>query len=322
MSLDEKELVGVAAELMRRRAIVALPADLRERALSADYWRKLVPGLSVEGAAGAEMAGPAMTDETVAAAAGAVANHGYFHVEEALAPQATAAMRQAVEALVAAGWPAGFSFVYDEFWRATRTAPMLRFLRRVLGEDCVQLEGIWTHYVRPTRGSHGWPPHVDSGGYRERPEAIGVWFALSDATLDNGCMYVVPQDLVPENIVRGFLDLKSFTLPETKQLLQAARALPARAGAMMGWDFNVIHWGSTCHGGATPRISTAMEFSSRAQAALKPDQTVVALSGPLPSLDHRLKLISRSLLSYTRFEPLLAPFGPLAQALLGGNGPR
>lgn len=303
---------------MRRRDSVVKPVgELLEQARSVDYWRALGPQLTVISAAGAELLHSGISAETIGAAASDVSTRGFFQLEGALRPEVTSAMRRGVEQLSAAGWPVVFSFVYDEFWRVTRTPPVLALLRRILGDDCVQLEGIWTHYVQPTRGSHGWLPHVDSTGYRGGPEGLGVWFALSDATLDNGCIYVVPKDFAPEQIAHEFSTIKNFSAAETKQLLQSALALPARTGAMLGWEFSLLHWGSTCQGATEPRISTAMEFSSRAQAAMQPHNHQVEVDGPLPDLEVRLKLIAKSLLSYTRFEPLLLPFEPLANQLLG-----
>jgi ectoine hydroxylase-related dioxygenase (phytanoyl-CoA dioxygenase family) len=283
---------------------------------SGDYWRGLAPHLSLGAAGRVEAAAAAIPAAPLDAAAADVRRRGYFQLDGVVPPHTIQNLRRAVEVLAAAGWPVVFSFVYDEFWAITRSAPVLGLVRRVLGEDCVQLEGIWTHYVKPVRGSHGWAPHVDSTGYRNGPGGLGVWFALSEATLDNGCMHVIPSDLVAEQTAAEFSTISSFTARETRHLLQSARALPARAGTMMGWDFNVIHWGGTCHDATEPRISTAMEFASREQADAQPQNEVIELNGPLPALEVRLRVIAKALLSYTRFEALLAPYEPLAKALL------
>src|SRR5207244_2616081 len=94
----------------------------------------------------------------------------------------------------------------------------------------------------PTPGASGWPPHCDDAN---RPNRVTVWIPLSDATLDNGCMYVVPRD-------RAAADADA--------RLQACRALPAAAGSILGWNFDVLHWGSTCTRPGEPRIAISQEF--------------------------------------------------------------
>jgi len=216
--------------------------------------------------------------------------------------------------VVAARWPAGFTYVYDEFWQLARTPTVAALLRAILGEDCVQWPGVWTHRVLPQRGSHGWAPHVDSSGYGAQPEALGVWFPLTDATLENGCMYVIARDLAPPGLAERFATIESVTRSDLRQLLQSAHALPAAAGALLGWDQNVNHWGATCQGHGQPRISTAMELASAREAA-RHQQWSLPLNAPLPAFEERLRLIGESLLSYTRFEPQLAAYAPLAKDL-------
>lgn len=315
MIQDQAALAAVARELeARRMAAAPALAEFRSRVRSRAYWRGLVPQLSVEGAGMRTLQCAGAAPEAVSAAAFALRTRGYFQLDDLLRPEMVATLRQAVETLAEQQWPLGFTYVYDEFWQLARIPAMQALLRAHLGEDCVQWPGIWTHRIQPERGSHGWAPHVDSKAQGTQTEALGVWFPLSDATLDNGCMYVVARDFAPPGIAENLASLETVKREDLRRLLQSARALPARAGAVLGWDQNVLHWGSRCQGTGDPRISTAMEFASARQAALQ-KRPGIALRGPLPAFEQRLHLIAESLLSYVRFEPHLAPFEPLAREL-------
>lgn len=313
MALDKAAVLGIAQRLAGRTAPAPPLDELRRQVRSRDYWRALVPQLSVESARPRELETGNVAPEAIARAAAEAQSRGYFQVEGVFQPGAIAAMRQAVELLAGAHWPPVFTYVFDEFWQLARTPTVRALLRAHLGEGCVQWPGIWTHRVHPERGSHGWAPHVDSTGYSTEPEGLGVWFPLSEATLDNGCMYVIARDFAPPGLADKFSTIETVTRAELRQLLQSARALPAKPGAVLGWDFNVIHWGSVCQGHGEPRVSTAMEFASGRQAAAK--KLAHFSLDESPSFEERLRLIGKSLTSYLRFEPQLAPYEPLAREL-------
>jgi hypothetical protein len=62
------------------------------------------------------------------------------------------------------------------------------------------------------------------------------WIPLSDATPQNGCMYVVPAHLDPHY---GKPTTPRSQLPD----LSLARALPVRPGDYLVWNQAVLHWG-------------------------------------------------------------------------------
>jgi hypothetical protein len=83
------------------------------------------------------------------------------------------------------------------------------------------------------------------------PAILKVWMHLNDATLNNGCMCVVPREfdtdfartdnhhahMNPATEVRAGLSSK-IHFP-----LHGVRALPAPAGSLIAWHGNTIHWG-------------------------------------------------------------------------------
>jgi hypothetical protein len=185
------------------------------------------------------------------------AQEGFFQTQPVLAPPVLQRLRECVEVLKKEDWPPVFAFVYDELWLATRTPFLSRLLGGILAPGYRQTSHIWCHYVRPGRGEGGWPPHVD--GYRDG-KRVTVWTPLSDATLDNGCIYVIPRDLITRELADAFGGIQTVGFAEVAGLLQSSRALPAQAGSILGWDYSLIHWGSKCGWASNPRISIAVAF--------------------------------------------------------------
>ena len=72
--------------------------------------------------------------------------------------------------------------------------------------------------------------------------------------------------------------------------VQAIRALPAAAGAVLGWTSRLLHWGAMARPGSAPRISLSFEYQDAACAPLDGD----ALEhGWIPAVAQRRALIDR-----------------------------
>jgi hypothetical protein len=283
-------------------------------ALSETYWRFLNPALSIDGKGActfleAKPIDAQRTEELVRR----LATEGYFCTESILPASEIGRMRTCIDVLRDGGWPLVFAFLYDEFWLASRSPSLVAFLSAALGPDYKQIPRIWTHYVQPMKNATGWPPHVDGPGKSDR---LTVWIPISDATLENGCMYVIPRDVTIRRIGEQFAGLNTIECKDVKVLLQGARALPARAGSILGWAFDVVHWGSACASQGEPRISISMEFISGTARPEKDEQPLLDSHSQLPSFPQRLYAIGTAIQAYERFEPLLIRFVELAKRLL------
>jgi hypothetical protein len=283
-----------------------------DKALSVDYWAGLIPDFSIEGDAPSETLedrpiGPPEHEALV----DYIDRRGYFHTPELLSRDAIGALGQAAETLRAEGWPAAFCFVYDEAWRVARTPSLNRIVEAVLGPAYRQIPNVWCHYVPAAWRSRGWPPHIDGYGGETSKNRLTIWIPLTEATLDNGCMYVIPKD-APHTTLDEQYDKAT-----ARRLLQGARALPASPGEALGWMFETIHWGSSSTPNAKePRVSLSFEFISR-DATPDADELPLLETGPaLPSFHERLRFISDGISAYARFEPSLLPLGDLAKGLL------
>lgn len=281
-------------------------------ATDSDYWRHFCPTLSVGTGRWRDLCEECSLDSAeIDQLAQKLGTEGYFRTKAILPSPLTDKMRSCVEQLRSRSWPPVFAFVFDEFWAILRTASLERLVSAFLGEGYKQTAGIWTYYVSPRKGSTGWPPHVDGSG----DQRLSVWLPLTDATLDNGCMYVIPRNVVPESLPEDYREWGTLEKRELSRLLQGSRALPAEAGCVLGWDHSLIHWGSVSSGSTIPRISIAAEFIG---ARAKPNHTEHPLldTTSLPTFEQRLYIIGRSISDYNRFEPLMNRFAEVAQQLM------
>jgi ectoine hydroxylase-related dioxygenase (phytanoyl-CoA dioxygenase family) len=244
------------------------------------------------------------------------AGKGYFQIDSLLSRATVERLKAGIESVRDAGWPGVFSFVYDQFWTTSRAPFLVDLLSHILGPGYKQSCHLWSHYVHAKQGAAGWPPHLDNYG---RPDRVTVWFALSDATLDNGCLYLIPKDLTPPGIAEKFVNLDSFPLSDLRALLQGGRALPVSAGAVLGWGPEVIHWGAYAAEQTQPRISISQEFVADSLTRREDEVPLFDTSGSLPTFEQRLYAIGKGILTYQRVETLLIRYLDLAQELVAAT---
>jgi hypothetical protein len=162
---------------------------LLNKATDSDYWRHFCPTLSVGTSSWREVREECPLDSSeIAQLVEKLGTEGYFRTKAILPIPLIHKMRACVEQLRSQSWPPVFAFVFDEFWAILRTASLERLVSAFLGEGYKQTSALWTYYVSARKGSTGWAPHVDGSG----DQRLSVWIPLTDATLDNGCIYVIP----------------------------------------------------------------------------------------------------------------------------------
>lgn len=163
-----------------------------------------------------------------------------------------------------------FASLYDEYWQAL--FKLRKFFTSVLLQDYKLVPNFWIWHVAADDESSGWAPHrdgnMDFSSIRNdgTPTLCTVWIALTDVKTTNSCMYALPRkhDLIFQDFVRrkfgqpGVPNAREVPIPLTK-----LRALPVDAGAMIGWDTNVFHWGSASSKWASePRISIGIYYQA------------------------------------------------------------
>jgi hypothetical protein len=305
---------GIARALLEQsRLPEAEVASRLSRARSTRYWEGLNPGLTL---AGIEVCRPAedpIDPGTRRAWSEAFATGGYLRTEPVFTEAVLAPLRHAVRVVVDEGWPAVFTFVYDQFWALTRQRALAGLLSAVLGPGVRQSAAIWTHHVPDLSGAAGWPPHMD---YPARPGRLTVWIPLTDATVETGCIGLVPKDQFPRGIADGFETLEMVSMADVLALLHRSRILPARAGSVLCWDGRVLHWGTARGGAGGPRITVSYEFLGGRARPTPRESPVFDVDSPLPTFDERLRMIGVAILAYHKREPRQMRHVALASRLI------
>lgn len=285
------------------------------QAIDVQHWKHLAKGLSICGlGAATPVEQEPISAQSEKAALTHLTRHGYFRLPPLVEPAVTARMLGTIEALHKAGWPPVFAFVYDDFWATVRTPSLARVLSARLGAGYRQSSAIWAHRVDPQRRAGGWAPHVDSGKGIER---LSLWIPLADATIDNGCIYIIPADRVPASLPANYLEWTSISVGELQQLLHAVTPLPASRGSVLGWNHALVHWGGQTTGGHL-RISIAVEFLAEAANPLPAELPM--FDSDLPDFTARLRAIGQAIRAYEKFEPLMGRYLGLAARLSAWAG--
>ena len=141
--------------------------------------------------------------------------------------------------------------------------PLLDLVEQLIGPDVI----LWgtTLFHKPAGLDRGVPWHRDGRYWPIKPLATtSVWIAVTDCTVENGCLRVIPGSHAARKIGRHFRDHSDrVTIPET--LFEDefdegdARDLELEAGQMAVFDVYMIH-GSNPNPTGAPRIGYALRF--------------------------------------------------------------
>jgi hypothetical protein len=287
------------------------PGDLAVRLMRArdiDYWRELVPGASIGD--GAPSPPLAIDADALSAAADSLRGDRYFRTPPLLSAASLAAVNRAIDLVMAAGWPPVFAMVYDQLWDCCRLPALARLLEGHLGAGYRQIPHLWMHIVPAVSGAMGWMPHFD--GFRDA--RVSVWLALTDATVDNGCIHLVPPDTLPDSFRTADPD-DPVLMRDVLKAMQGTRAMPVEAGAALGWQFDVFHWGGRATTPRQSRRALSMEFLAATQAAEADETPLLDVRAPLPDFATRLSIVAFGLQTYEAREPGLRRFRALANRL-------
>lgn len=78
----------------------------------------------------------------------------------------------------------------DGYFCLKQAPSISAFLEASLGTGFLQNTVVWAHWIPDAKGVAGWRPHDD---YRRGGDTfLSLWIPLSEATMENGCMFLVP----------------------------------------------------------------------------------------------------------------------------------
>lgn len=303
------DITAVAHELLAMSRLgEAQSEEYVARAVDPGYWATLWSGEH------SRSSSPSLSPSQIAQVSKELDTNGYFALPPIVPAESISVIQAQIGAVRAAGWPAVFAFLYDDAWELYRSTALRQLAKATIGDDAVQTGYFWAHFVPPIPEARGWTPHADAN-LIDDPKRLTIWIAVTEATLDNGCIYVIPRHRLDPKALGQFFDVDAnFDRATTLRLLQSSRALPAPAGSVLGWDFTTVHWGSVVHRNVEiPRISISAELIRDSDLAA--DEVRLPLD-ELPDFDSRLQLIANAMKTYVHWDMQLSRFEPVVRRIL------
>jgi hypothetical protein len=175
---------------------------------------------------------------------------GFVLVDDGMNVDLVNALREGIESLHQLNLPASFILLYDETWQLARDA---RRIMEASSHSQNKFNFDLLAWFIPL-GTGGFSPHRDrqpadaASTFHSDHQAkfLTQWIALSDATPENSCLYVIPKQFDP-GYTSGDTDETGDPLQRaltTKESYQHIRALPRKAGQSILFTHRIIHWGS------------------------------------------------------------------------------
>ena len=261
------------------------------------FWRKLAPQLTIGERADNHDA--IKFDRSVLSAiSNTLGQDGYLHLPQQFCRQQTDPVYMGIKALESEGIPAVYIYLFDQPWVLfSRLGQLIRYF---LGANFALLPNFWAWNIPARKGASGWPPHQDCQARTRYSDGSGgdillslsLWLPLSDATLENGCMSVLPRS--NEHHYDMPLDDPADIRSEH------GLALPVQAGSVLGWAQDLYHWSNRVTEKAEgPRLSLSFEFQNRAFEPLS--EPLLDVHTP-PDFETRLRLIKMQFARYRHME--------------------
>jgi Phytanoyl-CoA dioxygenase (PhyH) len=248
--------------------LAALIADAYRRE-EVSTWAKICPDLSISDGRGLDSAGDLseslmlVPEEEAKRRRDRLVSHGYVLVDECMNTSLVEKVRQGIQQLQRQNLPASFVLMFDETWElAMQSRKMLESAthsRNAFNFDLL----AWFIPL----GEGGFSPHRDrqpddaasSFHADQQAKFVTQWIALSDATPENSCLYMIPKPYDP-GYTKGDTEEEGDPLQRAlkqKQTFQHIRAMPRKAGQSILFTHRIIHWGSK--GDAIPISTTGVQ---------------------------------------------------------------
>lgn len=264
-----------------------LPEGLSIASQSPEFWRRLAPELTISDVQSVQ---PRLRNVAMGQAERRrLINDGFIHQRQPGIEAPWSKIATALERIVATGFPAAFIGVYDEVWSiAAQMAPVMDGL---FNGKAALVPDFWASHTGS--GDAGAAAGRRRGGaalFRDgSPKSVSLWVPLTDATPENGCVYLVPAG---QDRNYGKADATRADAP-----LTGIRALPAKAGDALIWTGETYHWrGRPARDNPDgPLASLAFEFQSRDCGAF---EGLIIDSYPYVPFETRLGLLARQMPRY------------------------
>jgi hypothetical protein len=246
-----------------------------------------------------------------------VATKGFTEIDDVPSKELISKLQLGIIRLEQQKLPATFIFLFDEAWH------LAAYSRNIMSQACHPKNkfnfDVLAWYIPP--GEAGFSPHRDrqpddasstfhndpeQREFENEPKFVTQWIALSDATPQNSCLYVIPKDCDPGYLKGddGDQDPLHVAMPN-KTSFQHIRAIPRQSGQSLLFTHRLIHWGSQSEGDhSDPRIAISFVCSDPAYESPFVNHDFSTDTSSLPPFHIRLLLVCAQLICYhQRFEP-------------------
>jgi hypothetical protein len=235
---------------------------------------------------------------------------GHFIFKNTLKMDTLKKLKKAILILEENNLPAIFISLYDEFWQLVHDLNPIG--SGLLGEDYMIFPDFWVWNVDHKKQSSGWRPHresiVESSDSSYPTKSISLWISLTEATTENGCMYILPKSKD-----RGYPSSIVFDI----NTLQDVKALPVPAGSIIGWNQSVFHWGSSnSRLACDSRMSFAMELR---KVSDRDEIPFMIASHKVPSFNERVHLVAMQFVNYKHLHSENQTMMNFSDSILGSD---
>jgi Phytanoyl-CoA dioxygenase (PhyH) len=263
-------------------------------------WLRLCPALTIEGAEPVEPL--FINTDLLSQVAAHFWDKGYMQLDPLFSSNDLTPISAALDQLKAANIPPVYIYLFDQPWQVFER--LRNLIQHFLGVDYALLPNFWAWHLE-TVGAGGWPPHRDCDaqtvfdiGGDKLLMSLSLWVPLTDVDEENGCMYVIERGREAE--------IHQFENPTKEELHAVATPLAARAGSVLGWPQDVLHFGGGYGRNAkSARKSLSFEFQNTAFDPLTQPLLDTRL---VPSFEARLELLNLQFDKYRHIDPNLSAY--------------
>ena len=234
-----------------------------------DYWKSICPNHSISSNPFPEkLESYKFSNEESEKCIQQLKLDGYFQTEPLIPEEDLSSLEECIRNVTKRGQKSSYALLFDEFYAVI--SKLKHVLTPILGDDYqLVLDEPEAYYVSPEDSREGTLPHRDSLRPRESlkadglPSLLNTWVAITDATHLNSCIYVVLGRYDPGFPLWNKKKSRN-NAAGTNFDLRNIRALPMKAGSVLGWTPHLLHWGGRCSQFASgPRMSMSMYHQSR-----------------------------------------------------------
>lgn len=158
----------------------------------------------------------------------------------------------------------------DETLRNVAYDPkLLEVVRNILGEEPVLVQDM--ALLKPPHGGGEKPWHQDMayGPLAYDKPVVGVWIALDEAALDNGCMHVVPRSHMDGGVPH--YAVRDWQICDTNVRVECDVAVPLPPGGALFFH-GMLHHGTPPNQSAKRRRALQLHYACRSSVKVKPDE--------------------------------------------------